>query len=71
MTISEQLTREYLEKYPTTSKLAIARLLFRDHPLIFNSVENARTRVRYYTHKAPSLTVGSRVAYCLDLSAMV
>ena len=50
MTISEQLTREYLEKYPTTSKLAIARLLFRDHPLIFNSVENARTRVRYYTH---------------------
>ena len=46
MTISEQLTREYLEKYPTTSKLAIARLLFRDHPLIFNSVENARTRVR-------------------------
>jgi predicted phosphodiesterase len=48
-TIKAQITKEYIKKYPKLSRAALSRLLVKDHPLVFNSVEEARTRIRYYT----------------------
>jgi len=39
----------YLNKYRGTSKNGIAKLLCKDHPLLFKDVDNARTSVRLYT----------------------
>lgn len=49
MTTTGELAREYLLKFPSTSKLALARKLFNDYPLVFNSVEHARTIIRLHT----------------------
>lgn len=40
---------EYLNKYPVTSKNGIAKLLYKDHPLLFKSAEHARSLVRTHT----------------------
>jgi len=41
---------EYLKKYPMHSKKNIGKLLYKEHPLLFQSDEHARRMVRYYTH---------------------
>lgn len=41
-------TRAYCQKHPTASNLQLARMLHRDFPLAFTSIESARTSVRYY-----------------------
>ncbi|HUU93153.1 MAG TPA: metallophosphoesterase [Phycisphaerae bacterium] len=40
--------RQYCQKYPTSSNLQLARMLRRDNPRLFSSIESARTAVRYY-----------------------
>lgn len=40
---------EYLERYPQLSKKQLSKQLHRDYPEVFNSWENARSTVRYYT----------------------
>jgi hypothetical protein len=42
------VTREYCQKFPTASSLQLARILRRDEPKLFASVEVARSAVRYY-----------------------
>ena len=41
--------REYLLKYPLHSKKSIAKLLHKEHPMLFSNSEHARKTVRYYT----------------------
>lgn len=41
---------EYLKKYPLHSKKNLSILLHKEHPLLFNSSEDARSLIRYYTH---------------------
>ena len=40
--------RAYCEEYPTIPSLQLARMLRRDHPKLFSSIEVARCRIRYY-----------------------
>jgi len=49
ITITGKLAREYILKYPIASKKSLARMLYRDFPEVFMSVEHARYRVRYHT----------------------
>lgn len=39
---------EYLEKFTTTPSLTLARMIFRDHPLVFTSIDHARSVIRLY-----------------------
>jgi len=39
---------DYLDKYPDAPSHQIARMLHRDHPLMFLTHENARISIRYY-----------------------
>lgn len=43
------ITREYVEKFKLASKAAIARIMFRDHPLIWSTVAAARSSVNFVT----------------------
>ena len=45
-TASGRVAKQYCEKYPHHSNLGLARMLRKDEPLLFNSVENARQAVR-------------------------
>jgi predicted phosphodiesterase len=46
--IAGDLAKQYLRRYSTTSTLQIARILSKEHPLIFGDIEQARQVVRYY-----------------------
>lgn len=46
----QQLAAEYVAKFPSISKSSIAAKLYNDHAHIFNSVEDARTFIRFVTH---------------------
>ena len=39
---------EYLDKYPKVANLTLARIVYRDHPEIFESIEKARAQIRVY-----------------------
>jgi len=43
-----QVVMEYLDKFPNTSSLCIARILYRDNVELFADVEHARSAIRYY-----------------------
>ena len=43
-----KVVKEYLKKFPSGTNLGISRKLFKDYPLLFKSVDAARTIVRYY-----------------------
>jgi predicted phosphodiesterase len=47
--LAGEITQNYLMRFPNTSKLALARKLNKDNPLIFTSVDNARSIIKYYT----------------------
>lgn len=49
LTLKGERAKEYLDRFPTLSKNAIARKLHADFPLLFNEVEDARRSVRYHT----------------------
>ena len=46
--ISGQLAYDILDKFPDASTNALARILYRDNPKIYNSHDHARTLVRLY-----------------------
>lgn len=48
-TPAQTVIAEYLSKFPGSPKQAIARVLFKDFPEIFVSVDDARSRIRYFT----------------------
>lgn len=56
--ITSITTLEYLEKFPSMSSLGLARMMYDDNPLIFNSIEHARVIIRTYR--------GSNGKYCRD-----
>ena len=45
--IKIKLVTDHLDKYPESGSLTIARILYRDYPEYFISVENARDLIRY------------------------
>lgn len=47
-TVVGETARDYCIKFPNTASIELARMLRRDHPLLFASVEHARETVRYY-----------------------
>lgn len=48
-TIKGDLAREYLLRFPNSSKSSIAEKLLQDNPLVFKDKDDARQVVRYYT----------------------
>jgi flagellar capping protein FliD len=46
-----KLVREYLLAYPTTPTQTIAKMLVNDNPKVYNSVEDARSTIRYYRNE--------------------
>ena len=47
-TLVGSLAKQCIGKYRNTSSLQISRILHKEHPLIFSTVEDARQIVRYY-----------------------
>ncbi len=47
-----ELAIEYIKKFTKSSKRSIAKLLVRDHPLLFKNIEYARKTIRTYTGSA-------------------
>lgn len=45
------LIKKYIEKFSGLSHMQISRKLFEDHPELFKSIDNANSRLRYYTGK--------------------
>lgn len=43
-----ELTVNLLDRFPNTPTLTLAKRLFKDNPEVFDSVEHARQRIRYY-----------------------
>ena len=46
---ASQITREYIKRFPKLPKLTLARKLFKENKLTFNSVEHARCSIRRAT----------------------
>jgi predicted phosphodiesterase len=42
------LAKEYLNKYPATPTLTLAKLMYKKHPAVFTSIHAARMRLNYY-----------------------
>ena len=42
-----EIAVELLEKYPDTPTLTLARMMYEENPALFNSLENARSYLRY------------------------
>ena len=42
------VVKDYLEKYSGMSTQTLARLIYKENNSLFNSIETARTRIRYY-----------------------
>ena len=51
MAIQGDIVKEYLKEYPTTPTLTLAKIIVDDEPDLFDSVDSARTRIRYYRGK--------------------
>lgn len=51
---SGSLAKEYCVKFPKATNLGLARKLVKDYPLVFNSIEHARTLIRSYRHSLGS-----------------
>jgi len=45
--IGTPIVDEYLKRYPTLPSLRIAKVIYKKHPLIFKSVEDVRSLIRY------------------------
>ena len=46
--LTGETVKEYLGKFTNTSNLCLARIIYRDNPELFMSVEHARAIIRYY-----------------------
>ena len=49
ITYKGEIAREYISKFPKSSTMAIARIIHKDYPIDFPSVDNARGIIR--THR--------------------
>jgi len=47
-TVGGEVARDYALKHPHTPSLQLARMLRRDHPALFRSIDSARSSIRYY-----------------------
>ncbi len=47
-----KIVTEYLDQYPDMFKRALARLIYAEHPDVFNSIDSVRCLIRYYTASA-------------------
>jgi len=43
-----EITLKYLERFSKTETRQLAKMLVKDHPDVFHSMDNARTAIRYY-----------------------
>lgn len=50
-TIKGEKVKEYLSRFPNTSKLSLAKKIFKENNLLFTNVDDARSAVRYFTGK--------------------
>jgi len=60
------LAREYAEKYSELNNTEVAKIMHREHPKVFETVENARSVLRYYrrrTGKKARAIVKEPIAY--------
>jgi predicted phosphodiesterase len=48
MPLQGEVVQEYLRKFPNTGSLTLARIVYNDNKELFNTVETARNRIRYY-----------------------
>lgn len=46
--ITSQTVKAVLERFPKAATMTLARKLYKENPLLFNSVESARNNVRYW-----------------------
>lgn len=53
-----KVTIEYIDKWPNTPNLTLAKKLFAEHPKLFLSTEHARSLIRYYKGRSGSLRLG-------------
>ena len=47
-TIRRKVILEHLEKYPGVASMTIARIVYRDNPLLFKNAEDARNVIRVF-----------------------
>ena len=63
-TYKKELALELLKRMPKASTMALARILYKENPLSFNSLDACRASIRYYrgekANKMPMETVGER-----------
>ena len=48
LSIKRKILFDALEKFPDAGNRTIAKILYRDNPLLFNSIEDARKQILYY-----------------------
>ena len=46
--LRRKIIMDSLDRYPRISSRTLARMLVRDNPLVFESIEEARGMIRYY-----------------------
>jgi len=44
-----EIAREYLKKFPNTPLLTLAKKIYKEQPLLFDSVDRCRDILRYHT----------------------
>lgn len=49
ITIKGELAQEYLRKYPDKNKLTLARILYKENPEVYGTIEDARSQIRRWT----------------------
>lgn len=47
-TTTGMLAKQYVERWKNTPSLTLAKKLFKEHPLVFTDIDQARHRIRYY-----------------------
>lgn len=45
--IRRQVVSEYLEKYPTLPNMTLAKVIYKENPLLFTTVDTVRSSIRY------------------------
>lgn len=60
--VIQEVVGKYLKRYPATASLTLARKLYKDHPLLFSSLESARVTIRRYRERVKASEPTSDVA---------
>jgi predicted phosphodiesterase len=62
-TIKGEIVRQYISDFPNTAKHVIATKIYTENKLLFNSVEEARTLIRYYTGNLGSKVSANKIEH--------